>query len=195
MKKPLITWSSLLIGTLAFCSLAAPAHAQENAPPPSSPPPSSPPPSGGGLAGGAIGLGAMVSFAPANAGDVLFVYDTSMFDLDAALGYGHASQNNVSTSDFRFGIGGWYHLARGSMADFSIGGTVGLLYNSGLLYNGSYTSFAIDPGAQARLFLSPNFALLARFGVDITFGDNNQATTFNIGGATFANFGFAYFFR
>jgi len=196
MKKPLITWSASLMGALALCSVATPARAQETQPPPaSSPPPSSPPPAGSSsFGGGAIGIGATVSFAPAAATDALFVYDTSMFHIDAALGYTHASQNNVSTGNFRFGVGGWYHLARGSMADFSLGGTVGLEYAS-LAGGGSQTSFLLAPGAQARLFLSPNFALMGDVGLVIAFGDNNRETDFDIGGETVADFGFAYFFR
>ncbi len=196
MKKPLITAS--LVGALALCSVAAPARAQENAPPPSSPPPSSPPPSGSAsFGGGAIGIGATASFAPATLSgtDALFVYDQSMFHLDVALGYLHQSHaNNTSDGEFRFGVGGWYHLARGSNADFSIGGTVGLDYRS-IAGGGSRTSFALAPGAQARLFLSPNFALMGDVGVLITFGDNNADTDFGIGGQTVADFGFTYFFR
>jgi hypothetical protein len=195
MKKPLLTWSSLLIGALALCSFATPARAQEatTPPPASNPPPASSSSSGPG--GGAIGIGAVTTFAPIGGVDALLVYDMPIFHLDVALGYDHTSLNNASTSDFRFGIGGWYHLAKGSMADFSIGGTVGLVYNSAAGGNASYTAFAIDPGAEARVFLSPQFALTAWVGVDISFGDNNTATTFSIGGRTFGAFGFTYFFR
>lgn len=199
MKKPLITYASLLFGALAFCSVAAPARAQEatTPPPASSPPPSAPPPAGGpSFGGGAIGIGATVSFSPAAATDVLLVYDQPVFHIDAALGYTHSSNpaNNTSSGDFRFGVGGWYHLARGSMADFSIGGTVGLDYAS-FAAGGSQTSFMIAPGAEARLFLSPNFALMGDVGLAIAFGDNNRTTDFGIGGETLAQFGFAYFFR
>ena len=198
MKKPLITWSASLIGALALCSVAAPARAQENTPPPSNPPPSGPPPSGSAsFGGGAIGIGATESFAPATLSgtDALFVYDQSIFHLNVALGYLHESHaGNTSDGEFRFGVGGWYHLARASMADFSIGGTVGLGYRS-MAAGGSRTSFMLAPGAQARLFLSPNFALMGDVGIEITFGDNNADTDFGIGGQTVAAFGFAYFFR
>ncbi|HXJ23649.1 MAG TPA: hypothetical protein VMT03_25760 [Polyangia bacterium] len=199
MKKPLIT-TSLLLGALALCSVASPARAEETQPPPpSSPPPSSPPPaSGSSFGGGAIGIGATASFAPATLSgtDALFVYDQPVFHLVAALGYFHESHaNNTSNGDFRFGIGGWYHLARASMADFSVGGTVGLDYTSGPGAGGSGTAFMIAPGAEARLFLSPNFALMGDVGLVIIFGDNNHDTDFGIGGATVAAFGFTYFFR
>jgi len=82
----------------------------------------------------------------------------------------------------------------GKVADFSLGGTVGLEYAS-LAGGGSQTSFLLAPGAQARLFLSPNFALMGDVGLVIAFGDNNRETDFDIGGETVADFGFAYFFR
>ncbi|HVV17336.1 MAG TPA: hypothetical protein VHH90_09045 [Polyangia bacterium] len=198
MQKAPFRVSSLICGALAICALAAPARAQE----PTSPPPTTPPPAGSPsgpvVAGGAIGVGAMASFAPdAPGADALLVYDQPMFHLDAALGYLHVSNpNNTSDSQFRFGLGGWYHLARGSMADFSLGGTVGIAYNSPAGPAGSsYTGFAIDPGAEARLFLSPNLALMGRVGFEIEFRDNNHGSDFGIGGSTVAAFGFTYFFR
>jgi hypothetical protein len=198
MQKPHFRLSSLLCGALAVCALTAPARAQE----PTSPPPNTPPPAGSSsgpvVAGGAIGVGAMTSFAPdARGADALLVYDQPMFHLDLALAYLHLSHNNNNTaeSQFRFGLGGWYHLARGSMADFSVGGTVGMSYNSPVGPGASYTAFAIDPGAEARVFLSPNLALMGRVGFVIEFRDNNGNSDFGIGGSTIADFGFTYFFR
>jgi hypothetical protein len=196
MQKPHFRLTSLMCGALAICALAAPARAQE----PTSPPPASaPPPSSGPVvAGGAIGVGAMTSFAPDPRGaDALLVYDQPMFHLDLALGYLHISHNNNNTaeSQFRFGLGGWYHLARGSMADFSVGGTVGMSYNSPVGPGTSYTGFSIEPGAEARVFLSPNLALMGRVGFAIDVRDNNHDSDFAIGGSTIADFGFTYFFR
>jgi len=198
MQKPHFRLTSLMCGALAVCALIAPARAQEpTSPPPNAPPPAASSSSGPVVAGGALGVGAMASFAPDAPGvDALFVYDQPVFHLDVALGYFHASHaNNTSDSNFRFGLGGWYHLARGSMADFSLGGTVGMLYRSPAGAGGSYTAFAIDPGAEARVFLSPNFALMGRVGFEIVFGDNNHDSDFGIGGSTVADFGFTYFFR
>ena len=153
-----------------------------------------PPPSGGSMGGGAIGVGAEVFLSGLTGAE--FVYDMSMFHIEAILGYDHTSNaNNTASSDFTFGVAGWYHLARGANADFSIGGSVGLFYNSPMAPGASSTSFAIEPGAEARVFLSPNFALNARAGFAITTGDNGQPTTFSIGGQTTAALGFTYFFR
>lgn len=191
MKKPRLT--SLMLGALAVCALAAPALAQEPAPA-SAPPPAAPPSSGPVLAGGAIGIGAL-QWLSSGATDAEFVYDQPVFHIEVGLGYDHRSHaDNTSDSNFRFGVGGWYHLSRGSMADFSIGGAARLIYSSAM-GGGSATNFALEPGAEARIFLSPNFAFSGRVGFAITFGDNNQDTTFSIAGQTIGAFGFTYFFR
>ncbi len=63
----------------------------------------------------------------------------------------------------------------------------------------SATGFTLEPGALARVFLTPNFALEGRVGFAITFGDNNADTVIiSLGGqttATTAGFGFTYFIR
>jgi hypothetical protein len=155
------------------------------------------------MGGGTIGIGAEAFLSGLTGAE--FVYDASLFHVEAILGYDHVSNaNNMgSSSDFTFGVGGWYHLARGASADFSIGGSVGLMYQS-FVGGTSSTGFAIEPGAEARIFLSPNFALNGRVGVAITTGDNMAPTTISIGGQTTsgavtantsAGFGFTYFFR
>ena len=193
MKSPRLRLTSIVMGALAVCALAAPVRAQE--PPPAAPPPSAPPPSSGPvLAGGAIGIGAL-QWLSGGGTDAEFVYDQPMFHVELGLGYDHASHaDNTSDSTFRFGVGGWYHLSRGSMADFSIGGAVRMIYVSGM-GPGSGTNFGLEPGAEARIFLSPNFAFSGRVGFAITLGDNNQDTTFSIGGQTIGALGFTYFFR
>ena len=190
MKKPLLL---SLLGGLALCA-ATPAFAQTEPPPPpaTAPPPNSAPFTSVG--GGGIGVGAEVFLSGLTGAE--FVYDQSMFHLEAILGYNHisAANNAGSTSDFTFGVGGWYHLARGTNADFSVGGSVGLFYNSPVGGNSS-TEFAIEPSAEARIFLSPNFALNARVGIAITTGDSNLPTTLSIGGQETAGLGVTYFFR
>jgi hypothetical protein len=190
MKKPLLL---SLLGGLALCA-ATPAFAQTEPPPPpaTAPPPNSAPFTTVG--GGGIGVGAEVFLSGLTGAE--FVYDQSMFHLEAILGYNHTSNanNGGSFSNFTFGVGGWYHLARGTNADFSVGGSVGLFYDSPIGGNSS-TEFAIEPSAEARVFLSPNFALNARVGFAITTGDSNVPTTFSIAGQETAGLGVTYFFR
>jgi hypothetical protein len=146
------------------------------------------------MGGGAIGVGAVEFLTLVTGGQ--FVYDMSAFHIEALLGYNHTSNanNGGSSSLFDFGVAGWYHLARGANADFSIGGGVGLEYNAPIGGNSS-TAFVIEPGAEGRVFLSPNFALSGRVGVSITTGDNNTPTQISILGQRTAAFGFTYFFR
>lgn len=193
MKKPLLL---SLLGGLALCA-ATPAFAQTEPPPPATaPPPNSAPVTSVGNGGGAIGIGAVEWLSPdMTLTGAQFVYDMPVFHLEALLGYDHQSHaDNTANSHFDFGVAGWYHLARGTNADFSIGGGAGLHYNSPT-GNGLSTQFTLEPGAEARVFLSPNFALSFRVGVTITFGDNNSDTTLSIAGQTAGAVGFTYFFR
>jgi hypothetical protein len=158
------------------------------------------------MGGGAIGVGAVTWLG--NTGNALgittnpspvaggeFVYDMSMAHIEAAIGFDHVSVGGASGSDFRFGVAGWYHLAKGSMADFSVGGGAGLIYLSAMGAGNSSTAFTLEPGAEARVFLSPNFALSCRVGLAFTFGDNNSATVIQLAGQTTGALGFTYFFR
>jgi hypothetical protein len=190
-KAPLL--SSLLLGGLALTLAATPALAQTD----TAPPPANAPavvvvsnPSGGGAG---IGIGAVATLGGLTGGQ--FVYDQAMFHIEGILGYAHTSRANMmpSSSDFGFGVGGWYHLFRGVNSDFSLGGLAGILYDS--TGPNSSTSFTLEPGAQARVFLTPNFALEGRVGFAITFGDNSADTVISLGGQTTAAFGFTYFIR
>jgi hypothetical protein len=191
MKKPLFI-SSLLLGALALTLAATPAMAQTDAPPAAPPPAavvvSSPSGGGAGLGFGAVGwLGGLTG--------AQVVYDQAMFHIEGTLGYFHTSPPNMgpSASNFQFGAGGWYHLFRGVNSDFSIGGGAGLTYATG--GGVSTTTFDLEPGAEARVFLTPNFALSGRVGFAITFGDGNTPTNININGQTIAGVGFTYFIR
>ena len=194
MKTPLLLSSSLLAG-LAVCLAAAPASAQDSTQPPAasttSPPPAS---SSSGMGGGGIGIGAVEWLSPLITG-AEFVYDQPVFHIEAALGFSDTSVNGASTSNFQFGVAGWYHLAKGASADFSIGGGAGLRYDSAPGAGNSRTQFALEPGIEARAFWSQNFALTFRAGFDLEFGDNNSGTTFALGGQGTGQVGFVYFFR
>jgi hypothetical protein len=201
MKTPLLFSSSLLAG-LMVCLTTAPASAQDSTPPPAAPMASPPASSGGSMGGGAIGVGAEIWLAPQvgnmGAGPITggeFVYDMSAFHIEAVLGFTHSSQNGMSNSDFAFGVAGWYHLAKGTNADFSVGGGAGLNYFAPAGAGTSTTGFTLEPGAEARVFLSPNFALSCRVGFAISFGDNSAPTTIGLAGQTTGGLGFTYFFR
>jgi hypothetical protein len=185
--------SSLLLGGLALTLTASSALAQtETAPPPAAPPPVVVS-SGYSNGGAGIGIGAVDTLGGLAGGQ--FVYDQAMFHLEGILGYQHISRalGMPSSTNFGFGVGGWYHLFRGINSDFSLGGVAGIIYAS--TGPGSSTGFTLEPGAEARVFLTPNFALEGRVGFAITFGDNNADTVISLGGQTNATFGFTYFIR
>ena len=119
-----------------------------------------------------------------------------VFHIEGVLGFSHVSPSaGGSSTNVDFGVAGWYHLARGTNADFSIGGSAGLVYASAMGAGNSSTGFTLEPGAEARVFLTPNFALSARVGFAITFGDNSADTDFRLNGQTTGGLAFTYFFR
>jgi hypothetical protein len=123
----------------------------------------------------------------------LFVYDQAMWHVEGTLGFLSVSQGGSSATTFQLGASGWYHLARGASSDFSIGGGFGFENQSPPNNMPSTHQFFLEPGAQIRVFLTPNVALSARVGLVLSFGDG--PTTIDLTGQTTANFGFTYFFR
>jgi hypothetical protein len=150
---------------------------------------------GGGGAG--IGVGA-AAFLTGIAGPEV-VYDQPKFHVEGLLGFqsvkpgGGANPPTLTT--VQFGVRGWYHLHRGVSSDFSIGGGVGLVTFSG--GGASDTATSIEPGFQARVFLTPNFGLHATGGLSFAFGDNTGPVNKGVGLSSqfTGSFGFAYFFR
>ena len=91
---------------------------------------------------------------------------------------------------FTFGAGGWYHLARGSSSDFSLGGVIAVNTTSGPGASNTLTS--LEPGALIRAFVTPNVAIFARGGIGFLLSDT---TTIALQGQPHAAFGVTYFFR
>jgi hypothetical protein len=201
MKKPLLLSSSMLVSGLAALLCAATASAQNEPPPASAPPPiftNNPSPAAVAASGegAGIGVGGIIwldDSGPEPGAE--FVYDQSLFHIEAGLGYSHFSPSTgPGHSDTKFGVGGWYHLLRGLNADFSLGGALGMWFNSPATGN-TVTHVSLEPGAEARVFLTPNFALAARIGVVFDFANNTGGTTIGIGGQGSGSLSFTYFFR
>jgi hypothetical protein len=180
----------------AALGMGATAQAQET-PPPSEPPP--PPPashsshSSGDGAG--IGVGAGVTLTGGTLAQ--FVYDQSVWHLEGLLTF--ASNSNPGGADrstfVGFGAGGWYHFHRGASSDFSLGAAlvVGTQSNPG---GNSTTVTEFDPGAQIRVFATPNVAISARVGLAFLFGDTGGGgTDIELVGQAQGIFGITYFFR
>lgn len=202
-SKKLITSLFAIAFATAILGVSASAQAQDSTPPPPSEPPPATHSSGGGsisLAGGAgIGVGASLTLTGRGPGGVpsgQFVYDVALFHIEGLFGF--FSQNvgpmaNTRQTEWVFGVGGWYHLHRGSSSDFSLGAVIAIDTVSGGGASNTITSF--EPGAQARAFVTPNVAVFGRVGFGFNFGDTGNGTQIGLGGQPLAAFGFTYFFR
>jgi hypothetical protein len=124
-------------------------------------------------------------------------WDQSKFHLEGLLGFNSIDGAGAMGDDltlYRFGVRGWYHLHQGSNSDFSLGGGIGVARSS---TPGSPTATIFEPGAMARVFLTPNVALYGIAGLSMVFGDSNQGNNvgFGLGGQMTGGFGFTYYFR
>jgi hypothetical protein len=185
---------------IATLGVGASARAQDSStPPPSESPPAAHSSSSNSisLGGGAgIGVGASLSlsglgaFGPAGQ----FVYDASIFHIEALLGFNSAEVGGGDrATEYAFGVGGWYHLHRGASSDFSVGGLIGIDTTSGPGPSTTVTVF--EPGAMVRAFVTPNVAAFGRVGLAFLFGDTGSGTNVGLGGQPTGGFGFTYFFR
>jgi hypothetical protein len=166
------------------------ALAQETPPPP---PPATTPEPVRMAPGAGLGIGAIVFLSGTGGAEV--VYDLAKFHIEGLFGFNHHDRNgaNADYTDYTFGARGWYHLHTGSNSDFSLGGGLGVVTASG---TGSATATFIEPGALARVFLTPNFALHGSVGFRLVFGDQVLGDVdIGLGGQVTSSFGFTYFFR
>ena len=194
--------------TLSFClsivAVAAPtsaAFAQEPAP--------TPPPGGevarhhgASAAGAGLGIGA-AGFVSGMFGPQV-VYDFGAFHIEGLLGFDHRNAggpNPPSITTVDLGVSGWYHMHAGDRSDFSLGGGLGFMIVSPSQGN-SANAIVLEPGAQARVFLSDNFALSGRLALDFVFGDGVGAPPLGgmnehqaLAGQITGGFGFTYYFR
>jgi hypothetical protein len=154
---------------------------------------------GNGSGGAGLGVGAAAFLGGMTGVEV--VYDQPRWHLEGLLGFNSRDVNNGPNppirTEFTFGVRAWYHLHQGSNSDFSIGGGVGFDHVSVSNNGGSGTQTFLEPGAQARIFLSPNFALFGLAGFTLDFGDNVGGVNSGValGSQLTAGFGFTYFFR
>jgi hypothetical protein len=186
--------------TLAVSASAA--RAQDPAPA-GTPPPGEVAHSRGSTAAGAgLGIGAS-AFVSGMVGPTV-VYDMGSFHLEGLLGFdrrnaGGPNPPSITTVDV--GASGWYHLHAGDRSDFSVGGGLGFMVVSPSQGN-SATGIVLEPGVQARVFLSDNFALSGRLALDFVFGDGVGAPPLGgmnehvaLAAQIVTGFGFTYYFR
>ena len=201
MKKSKLWLSALSAGGLAL-TLSSPARAQtdEAASSPPPPPPAAVSSSSSSGGGAGIGVGATAWLSGLAGGTI--VYDQYIWSIEGMLSFASASAGGGGprTTEVIIGASGWYHLSHGANSDFSLGGGIGFADLSG--GGNSVQAFVIEPGAQARVFLTPNVTLNGRVGLAMVFGDNGtaagQSSAVSLSGQTVggtAGFGFTYFFR
>jgi hypothetical protein len=162
----------------------------------------------GGGTGAGLGVGA-AAFVAGMAGPEV-VYDFGTWHIAGLLGFDRHDGNGPnppSVTTFGFGVSGWYHLHVGDASDFSIGGGLGFMNTSVSAGGGGGNATVLEPGAQARVFITQNFALSGRLGLSFVFGDGVGGPGSAIGGLgphiglagqggqVTSIFGFTYFFR
>jgi hypothetical protein len=153
---------------------------------------------GNGSGGAGLGIGAAAFIGGMTGVEV--VYDLPRFHLEGLIGFesrdAAVGALTRTRTEFTFGARAWYHLHQGTNSDFSIGGGIGFdnvsLSNNG----GSGTQIFVEPGAEARVFLTPSFALFGLAGFSMAFGDATvTGNGFALASQLTAGFGFTYFFR
>lgn len=197
MTKPTV-YLSLLVASLLTVAMPTSARAQTSPPPPIT---------AFGSGGSGIGVGA-AAFISGVAG-VEVVYDQPKWHAEGLFGF-NSTRSGVTgapqntTTRFQVGARGWYHVHTGVSSDFSLGGGIAIDTFSVGGTNASATTTSVEPGMQARVFLTPNFDLHATAGLSLTFGGeaNPQVGAVPMGnvGITMApqflgGLGFTYFFR
>ena len=149
-------------------------------------------------AGSGAGLGVGAAAFVGGLSGLNAVYDLPRFHLEGLLAFSSLDPPGPGPTITRFQIGarGWYHLHEGSHSDFSLGGGFGLRTASG---GGgpSSTATLLEPGMQARVWLTPNFTINATAGFSFVFGDNvdGVSTGFVLDAQLLSGLGFTYFFR
>jgi hypothetical protein len=155
---------------------------------------------GGGGAGAGIGVGASQFVSGFTGAQVVF--DTPRWHVEAQTAFDTRNiggPGNPRVTLFDFGVSGWYHLSLGASSDFSLGGGFQIITRSGA---GSANAEVLEPGAQVRVFVTPNVAVHALIAFPLVFGDtlntasnNGVASSFGFNGQLTGAFGFTYFFR
>jgi hypothetical protein len=125
----------------------------------------------GGQAG-SIGIGAEYQLSGIEG--LSLNYDAGQFHVGGMLGYYDPAGGGNSV----FEIGGrfYYHVHRTSMADFSLGGNIGLASVPGAMDDRKADVY-LEPGFQIRFFVVPNVAISFTGGIVIGLVDASDPTS------------------
>jgi hypothetical protein len=142
--------------------------------------------------GRGFGLGAvaLVMPGPGPAANILATWGDwrGRFHIDGL--FGLASAANTA---FDLGVRGWYHVHAASAADFSLGAGFAFVSWRAAPADRQY-DFELELGAQTRVFIVPNVALLASLGMGIYLPDSGSSAV-AITGNLIGSVGLAYYFQ
>jgi hypothetical protein len=168
-------------------------------PPPSPPIPAESPASSGTsavLPRTSIGLGAQTELIGPNAGisALLASLDAGWGRFDGSVGVGvfdHGANALQGTNVYGFGLRAFFPVHRATRADFSVGAGGALtLLDAGAGVN---TAWIVLVGAEARIFVVENAAILGALGAGALFADHGNALI--VGARPLGSAGFVYYFR
>ncbi len=120
----------------------------------------------GGQAG-SIGVGA--EFQINGTGGASLNYDAGDFHVGGFLGY--LDDDGPDNSQFDLGARFYYHVHSTAMADFGVGGSIGIVSADQPGGGDRTTLVFLEPGIQIRLFLASNVAISASTGIVIGTAD------------------------
>ncbi len=137
---------------------------------------------------GSIGIGG--EYQLNGLGGMSASYDMGEFHLGGFFGF--ADGGGDDDTDVALGARFYYHVHSSAMADFGVGGSVGLGFlDDGVAATDKETVLDIEPGVQARAFVASNVALSFTAGLSIGVADANGVL---VGAQPTGIAGFHYYF-
>jgi hypothetical protein len=117
---------------------------------------------------GSIGVGAEFQLNPFTGGASLN-YDAGDFHVGGFLSF--ADDDGPNNTEYSLGGRFYYHVHSTAMADFGVGGTIGVFSFEPGMGADRQTAIFVEPGVQIRLFIASNVAISASTGITIGVAD------------------------
>jgi hypothetical protein len=150
--------------------------------------------------GRGFGLGAVELLLPGNSPgpNILATWGDwrGRFHIDGLFGLNSTGgRTSTGNTAFDLGVRGWYHVHAASAADFSVGAGFALVSwkNTPSPPATRQYDFEVELGAQMRVFVVPNVALLGSLGMGIYLPDSGSSTV-DFSGSVVGSVGVAYYF-
>ena len=103
--------------------------------------------------------------------------------------------SSAGSTTFDLGVRGWYHVHAASAADFSLGAGFALVSWKPAAPLGRQYDFELELGAQMRVFVVSNVALLGSLGMGIYLPDSVRNNAIAFSGNVIGSVGVAYYFQ